>query len=226
MAKSKKKVMNIPDFKNDKGLWVKSLTVTQGDFYIEYQTRGCSVYNGLITRCKELDKNHPKNGSYYNKTSAFSDFQDFTGWAVEQKGYMEKDLSGYFWQLDKDILIPGNTEYSRDACAFVPAKLNSVLIDKAANRGEYPLGVHLHKPLDKFAVRCQDGFGGRTHLGYFTTALSAHRAWQLKKAEVIENVVYWYLSLTGSRQDVAYAMFKRAVKLRQDAGDGKETVKL
>lgn len=32
------------------------------------------------------------------------------------------------WHLDKDILLKGNKVYSPETCAFVPAKINSLLI--------------------------------------------------------------------------------------------------
>ena len=50
-------------------------------------------------------------------------------------------MRGQEWQgreLDKDILWPGNKIYAPDKCLFVPREINSLLINRAAARGEYP----------------------------------------------------------------------------------------
>lgn len=89
------------------------------------------------------------------------------------------------FQLDKDILYPNNRVYSPEFCVFVPQSLNSFLIDGAARRGEWPIGVSLCKSNGKFQVHCRDPFSKeREFLGFFTDPLAGHEAWRKRKHEL------------------------------------------
>lgn len=107
------------------------------------------------------------------------------GWhllSVFHEFYTKHYKPGY--QLDKDILFPENKRYSPDTCIFVPAWVNLFVIDRAAKRGTYPIGVC--KKGDKFLAQIKVN-GKDKHLGYFTTPEQAHTAWkQAKRQQVID----------------------------------------
>jgi hypothetical protein len=86
-------------------------------------------------------------------------------------------------QLDKDIIVPGNKVYSPATCAFVPCHINSLLVDGAAQRGEWPIGVSWHKASKKFRPHPENG--KKRHLGSFTTPEAAHLAWRKEKLRIV-----------------------------------------
>ena len=91
--------------------------------------------------------------------------------------------------LDKDIIAPGSKLYSPETCAFVLKATNSFVIASDAIRGEYPIGVDLHKPTGKYRAQCNNPFTGeREHLGLFSTPKEAHEAWRERKHELAQLV--------------------------------------
>lgn len=158
-------------------------------------------------------------------------FSNFKQWMEEQP------FEGM--QLDKDLLVKGNKEYSANACVFVPTRINTLLIDSGSARGDYPLGVYyqqkskgmvseLKKP---YIAQVNKGEGKRQkYLGTFATRGEAHKAWQLAKADVINTTVDWWkteVSVNHTyRQDVADALLERSNKLRYDAEYNIETQEL
>lgn len=87
--------------------------------------------------------------------------------------------------LDKDILIPENKIYSPETCVFVSAATNNFLTSSDASRGEWPLGVSLHKREKKLAAYCSNPFTKKLeYLGCFTCPNTAHAAWRARKHEL------------------------------------------
>ena len=94
------------------------------------------------------------------------------------------------WQnkeLDKDILIIGNKEYSPKACIFVSHVINSLLTDSAASRGHLPQGVSLHNRVGKYRASCSAD-GKQQHLGYFTTIAEAEITYLIFKSGLVERI--------------------------------------
>lgn len=88
-------------------------------------------------------------------------------------------------QLDKDILFQGNKVYSPDTCVFVDGVVNTFLLDRAASRGEWPLGVYWNEQNQKFMSLCSNPFSKKQkYIGYFTCPDQAHLAWKARKHEL------------------------------------------
>lgn len=102
-------------------------------------------------------------------------FSSFKGW-MEQQRWQDED--GNKLQLDKDILFEWNKEYSKEKCIFIPQYINSFLLDRVNDRGEWPLGVYWHKASGKFTAQCSNGVGKSIHLGLFNNPQEAHLAWK------------------------------------------------
>jgi len=133
------------------------------------------VWRGVIARCrssKALAVAPTYNGcTIYEPWSSFMTFRDWM---------MTQDWQGK--QLDKDILFEGNKHYSPETCCFVDARVNTFIIERGVDRGEYPLGVHLYKRTGKFQAICSNPFTNtKEHLGYFITPEDAHLAWLERK---------------------------------------------
>jgi len=87
-------------------------------------------------------------------------------------------------QLDKDIIVPGNKVYSPARCAFVSGKINKLLTDRAAARGEWPIGVYFDRQKKKLRAQIMEN-GRLRRLGYFTTPEAAHLAWRKEKLRIV-----------------------------------------
>ena len=141
----------------------------------------CPFYNrwtAMLQRCY-CPKFHLERPTYVgcSVTEEWLLFSNFEGWMKTQ------DWEGK--ELDKDLLKAGNKLYSPDFCVFIPRELNAFTTDRGASRGEYPLGVHLHKGKGRFMAYCKNPFTKRQeHLGLFDTPDEAHLAWRKRKHEL------------------------------------------
>lgn len=100
----------------------------------------------------------------------------FRAWMAEQ------DWHGR--DLDKDLLFPGNKVYGPETCVFIHDGLNNFTTDRAADRGDSPLGVYWHKQSGRFRAQCSNPFTGKLEtLGLFTCPDAAHEAWRKRKHE-------------------------------------------
>jgi len=133
-----------------------------------------------------------------------------------EKWFSENYIEGC--QLDKDLLIAGNLVYSAETCVFVTSALNTLLSDHGAARGNCPLGVSFRKDSRKYSAHVNIGTEPH-YLGLFTTAIDAHRAYQLAKAKVIED-------FPVNNLRVRAALDLRVAQLRDDHANGRITLKL
>lgn len=97
------------------------------------------------------------------------------------------------WQIDKDLLNPGNKVYDASNCVFIPKSLNTFLTAHDALRGKHPLGVHFHKQKKRFIAQISVG-GVSEQIGAYETAQEAHVAWFHRKIEL----AYEYKGLCDS----------------------------
>lgn len=95
------------------------------------------------------------------------------------------------WCIDKDWIVPGNKEYHPEKCVWIPTKINTLMNDGSTNG--LPKGVSIQQQKYKDAVykyyqaTCSvDGVRKGTT---FSTAIDAHRQWQIWKIEEINNVL-------------------------------------
>jgi hypothetical protein len=123
---------------------------------------------------------HARNPTYIGVTvcEEWHSFMAFRAWMMTQ------DWQGK--QLDKDIIAPGNKVYSPDTCVFVSQALNLLLLDRAASRGEWPIGVCWRKAHKKFRAQIATA-GCQKYLGLFTCPHEAHMAWRKAKVRLIRD---------------------------------------
>ena len=102
------------------------------------------------------------------------------------KVWMEKqDWKGK--HLDKDILIQGNKIYSPETCLFVSCKINLLLINHKARRGNHPQGVCFNKTTKKYRAGVRVD-GVLRFLGVFDTSELAYNAYKAAKYNIIKGV--------------------------------------
>lgn len=177
------------------------------------------TWRNMIVRCYS-GKYQANQPTYENKTVS-------DDWLFSSK--FKEWMSGQVWQgleLDKDVLVKGNTTYSSETCVFIPKRLNNVLTNVSYKGGDFPLGVtkKLDQPRKKpFVARVRFNTGKSKILGHFSSPEEAHKAWQLGKAIEIEDALTWYATQDCFRTDVAEALTTRVWKLRLDHTNNVET---
>ncbi len=171
-----------------------------------------------------VNKKYAINKPSYLNASVNIEWKYFT----QFKSWMEKKK----WeglQLDKDILLPGNKEYGPNTCCFVPGYINTLIVVGGSKTG-LPIGLtyhHTQKDGTKvYTARVSDENKKCKRLGDYTDVKTAHKAWQIEKARVIEEVVAIYAKDSCFDSHVADALLARVWKLRLDAHNGVETTQL
>lgn len=178
-----------------------------------------TVWNNMIKRgysrkCKESQPTY-QNVSVCNDWLLFSNFM---------KWWVENNVKG--WSLEKDILHKGNLVYAPDKCVYVPNYINNLLTDRAALRGEYPLGVCFDRHANRFRslVRLN---GKRKHLGLFTSPQQAHKVWQIAKIDCIKDAIAHYTEESANLgvfdQRIVSSLEGRIAILQDDMDNGRET---
>lgn len=194
-----------------------------------------ALWNSMLERCFS-EKFHKKQPAYIGTTveESWIELMTFHYWA---KGHgLNKDNKSIL-QLDKDILVPSAKHYGPETSCFVPRQVNNVLIDRFASQERTaPMGSY-YSNRDKvyIACVCQIELGGkpkRVRLGVSEDPMTAHKLFQLGKAQEIENRIAWWKEMDAQdsnymfQQHVADALMLRANKLREDAANGLETFKI
>lgn len=132
------------------------------------------TWNNMLKRCynPKVQAKHPT----------------YIGCSVDPVWHKLSDFREWFlihykegFELDKDILLPGNKVYGPDACRFVPQYINLLLTGSGAARGNLPLGVSLQKN-GSYRARCNNGYGNQL----------------CKTFKSLQEVVDWY-SITKKR---------------------------
>lgn len=139
------------------------------------------LWKQMIYRCYD-SLYHNRQPTYVDCTvcSEWLNFQNFAEWLSTQKNYRE----GY--ELDKDLVIKGNKQYSPAACRFIPKKLNVILNNCGASRGKYPVGVYFNKNERRFAAAIRIN-GKKKGLGYFDSVTEAHKVYVKAKEDYVKS---------------------------------------
>lgn len=107
--------------------------------------------------------------------------------------------------LDKDIINKNNKEYGPDNCSFVSQRVNLLILDSGASRGECPVGVHFNKRVQKYQAHI--GINGKAnHIGYFSTPEEAHEAYKIEKLAYMKVVAEEELAAGNITQSVYEAL--------------------
>ena len=119
---------------------------------------------------------------YFNSTVSedFLIFSKFKDWHVNQVGYGEV---GY--DVDKDLLVKGNSVYSPSTCVLLPKEINLFMIKRISSGcaiNPLPIGVYYHKTNKKYRSQINDN-GKRKSLGYFKTPEEAFYAYKEAKEQ-------------------------------------------
>lgn len=155
-----------------------------GDGYYKAAIKGrvtsqYRAWSNMMSRC--YSKAYKRGQQTYEGCfvcDEWLDYQNFAKWFCDHSndGVDNK-------QLDKDLIKPGNKEYSPENCVLIPKELNLFTVGRDAARGIYPIGCSFNKKLGMFESYCNHN-SNRIRLGLFSDPISAHLSWYKKKIEL------------------------------------------
>ena len=147
------------------------------------------VWRAMLGRCYS-DLYKAKQPTYQDVTCCdeWFSFGSFLEWVNREVGYSGKPEG---MELDKDLIIRGNKAYSPETCSFVPKSINLLLGNNKAVRGDWPVGVRLHKRSGKFDARMSCG-NEKRYLGQFDNPQDAFMAYKVAKEAQIKLVAMQY----------------------------------
>lgn len=180
------------------------------------------IWKAMIERCY---KNYKRGIDLTYRKCFVEDyllnFQNYAQWYVDNLPKTDEEM-----HIDKDILEKGNKIYDRKHMVFIPREINNLLNKKKINRGEYPIGVSLHKANlknrekeDKLVAQCNiidnNGKLKKKHLGYFPLNEPFHAFYVYKqfKEKHIKQVAEKYYSKGLISKKVYDALYKYEVEI-------------
>lgn len=145
------------------------------------RTKSYATWKSMLRRAY-CSKYQAKQPTYIgcSVTDEWLDYQNFAQW------FENHEYSNCGYQLDKDLLLPGNKLYAPDRCVFVPLQLNSLLNGNGATRGQYAQGVCFYKLSNKFVAYIKIS-GKRKHLGYYETEIEAYHVYKKAKEQYVKD---------------------------------------
>ncbi len=138
-----------------------------------------STWKGMLRRCYSK-KLHDVSPTYANCVVC-DDWKYFTNF---KRWFDDNHIEGF--ELDKDLLVAGNKEYSPDKCFFVPRSINSLFNTNKKRRGSLPQGVSFYKRNKSNQYTAQISIMGKVKfLGRFKTPVDAMKAYDKEKVKAI-----------------------------------------
>lgn len=125
----------------------------------------------MIARCyrQKLKDKYPTYEECYSTDDwhCYQTYADF----YESCPYRKKG-----WNLDKDLLVPGNKLYSPDTCVYLPSNINTKLF-YVPTKNKFGLkGVWYDSQYDKWMATVSKAVDGRGTIGRFKTKEEASSA--------------------------------------------------
>ena len=142
------------------------------------------TWRGMLKRCyNPTGRYEPETYNGITVSNIWHNFENFHSWYIEKLTNLP-DVD-FTWQLDKDLLFPGNKIYSPEVCCLVPHAVNSLFTDCGRSRGQYPLGVF--KSGNKYQAQCRHPFKPRI-IGRYSKISEAQVAYWEQKFDAIKTV--------------------------------------
>lgn len=162
-----------------------AISVNEEKFY--------NTWKNMLKRCY-CSKWHQNNPSYINCSIS----KEWIYLSNFKKWFDENYVPGY--QLDKDLLYPGNKVYGPKTSSFVPQCINTLFTFSNSARGEYPLGVSKTKysyqsksEFQGFKVRKNFNNPNDAHFFYLENKINFinQHLWEGYSSRIDEGLMRW-----------------------------------
>lgn len=140
-------------------------------------------WQNMLERCYEpTDDMMARSYTGVTVCESWLNYQNFASWAINQIGY-----NNARWALEKDVINKYNKIYSPENCCFLPQELNNLILKSERLRGDYPIGVGLHKSNMKYVAHVS-GTGNSGYVGIYGTPEEAFLAYKKVKEKRIKSM--------------------------------------
>lgn len=96
-----------------------------------------ATWFNMLSRCYGTNKASSYSGCFVCED--WLTFSKFRSW-MKKQDFTDREL-------DKDLLIPNNKEYSPSSCLFLPKEVNNFIVSPSSCKNKLPLGVSINKGL-------------------------------------------------------------------------------
>ncbi|WEZ09564.1 hypothetical protein P5663_06885 [Priestia flexa] len=169
-------------------------------------------WTSMLMRCYS-EKFHEKQPTYRDAEvcEEWKSFQNFAEFYYDN--YYE--ITDERVELEKDILVKGNRLYSPETAIFSPQRINLLLGNRKAKRGNLPIGVKFDKKSksNPYMARCCVGKGGQVYLGNHPDPITAFNRFKEFKELLIKQVAEEY------RGRIPSALYDALIKFTIEIND-------
>lgn len=162
------------------------------------------TWKGILRRCYDTKQKCYVNYKGCTICAEWTLFSKFERW------YEKHYRLGY--DIDKDILVPGNKVYGPNVCCFVPQSVNKLLTARARARGPLPQGVTRATRDGKvtgFVATVHRG-GKMYAIGWGQDPQELHEIYKKEKAAQIREVARAQYEVYAISKSVRDALFRIA----------------
>lgn len=161
-----------------------------GLLYTDSKEEPYNRWHWMMNRCysRAVHELQPE----YGKCTVCDEWLNYSNFKLWYDGHKaEIKAFGNSFEMDKDILIKGNTVYSPETVCLVPKAVNTLFVNGRKNRGDYPLGVYFDKDKNKYRA-CMAFMGRNIKLGTFDTVEDAFARYKEYKEDFIKDMAEQY----------------------------------
>lgn len=161
---------------------------------IKKNSHAYSVWSAMIERCYSQSELKRKSSKAYNDVTVcdeWHNFQNFAKWFYDNLPQYDNV------NLDKDLKVIGNKEYSPLACSFVPPQINA-LFSGTRNVRDLPRGVYYSNTNKAYVAQIHrgeitgKGKSKQSYLGSFLEKEAAITAYREAKINHVREVAEKY----------------------------------
>lgn len=181
-------------------------------------TKEYKTWQGMIARAygRKAKDRRPRY-EYVTCCEEWLLYENFYEWLHEQENF-DKWYNNDKWAIDKDIMVKGNKIYSPATCCLVSNNVNNLFVKSDGSRGEYPIGVHFYKKLNKFCAQISrrdktKNKNQQDFLGYYDTPEEAFRVYKKEKESYIKQVAQEEYNKGNITKQCYEAMMKYEVEI-------------
>lgn len=170
------------------------------------RTSAYKCWKHMIVRC--YNENYHSCRETYTDCEVVKEWHNFTTF---EKWFELNHIEGY--HLDKDLLVQGNRLYSPETCCFIPAYINSLIVERCKSVDGCEIGVtkRRKKGSQEYNGLYNVTIGG-TYLARTRNLEEANSLYKEFKALLFEEVADKYEECKMITSDQAEKLRKRVIK--------------